>query len=160
MGSFGGLGQLTPPPFDFVDFPNLQGSGHVTSLRSPDYNCIAWAAGDSRRWWWPFPKIPPYYWPVNAATSAALGVFVATFMELGYSRCEDGELERGFEKIAFYADAQGQVTHAARQLTDGRWTSKLGREEDIEHESPEAVEGPVYGRVVAFMKRLPPDLGA
>lgn len=44
-------------------------------------------------------------------------------------------------------------THAARQLPSGQWTSKLGKSEDIQHESAEDVSGGVYGEVVEFMKR-------
>ncbi|MCG8587287.1 MAG: hypothetical protein MI757_21490 [Pirellulales bacterium] len=44
-------------------------------------------------------------------------------------------------------------THAARQLPDGRWTSKLGKAEDIEHDSANDVAGGLYGEVVEFMKR-------
>jgi hypothetical protein len=45
-------------------------------------------------------------------------------------------------------------THAARQLPDGQWTSKLGKYVDIEHSAPEDVAGGVYGEVMQFMKRL------
>lgn len=44
-------------------------------------------------------------------------------------------------------------THAARQLPTGKWTSKLGRSEDIEHTTPEAVSGTTYGAMVCFMGR-------
>jgi len=45
-----------------------------------------------------------------------------------------------------------ELTHAARQLDDGTWTSKLGSLEDITHEL-QALEGADYGHVVLFMKR-------
>ena len=48
---------------------------------------------------------------------------------------EDGPLQDGYEKIAIYA-LDGEPTHAARQLDTGRWTSKLGKHEDIEHDTP------------------------
>jgi hypothetical protein len=44
-------------------------------------------------------------------------------------------------------------THAARQLDNGKWTSKLGQLEDIEHESLEALSGAVYGSVVQVLKK-------
>jgi len=44
-------------------------------------------------------------------------------------------------------------THAARQLSSGQWTSKLGRSEGIEHDTPDDVAGGFYGEVVQFMKR-------
>jgi hypothetical protein len=36
---------------------------------------------------------------------------------------------------------------------NGKWTSKLGNEEDIEHDTPESVAGGLYGDVVLIMKR-------
>ena len=70
--------------------------------------------------------------------------------------CQDAEVINGIEKIAIYADAFGDFTHAARQLRDGRWTSKLGDLDDIEHESLEEVAGAPdcdYGVVVRYMMR-------
>jgi len=71
---------------------------------------------------------------------------------LGYEECRDESPEEGYEKVAlcgfgFY------YTHAARQLPNGRWTSKLGKAEDIEHESPDDVAGGLYGEAVQFMRR-------
>ena len=35
-------------------FPGLRGQPHeARSPRDDHYNCIAWAAGDNRNWWWP-----------------------------------------------------------------------------------------------------------
>ena len=53
--------------------------------------------------------------------------------------------------MAIYA-LQGKPTHAARQLGDGRWTSKLGKEVDITH-TLVGLEGPVYGQVAAYLRR-------
>ena len=70
--------------------------------------------------------------------------------------CSDSSLEAGYEKIAIYVK-DGIPTHAARQLGDGRWTSKLGKYEDIEHDSLDALNGDgygEYGRVALFMSRV------
>jgi hypothetical protein len=67
-------------------------------------------------------------------------------------KTDDESLESGFEKVALYGSG-AFYTHASRQLADGRWTSKVGRSEDIEHDSPGDVAGGVYGEVVRFMKR-------
>jgi len=71
----------------------------------------------------------------------------------GYADCdlEDG-LESGYEKVALYGSGMF-YTHAARQLSTGKWTSKLGREVDIEHDSADDVAGGVYGEVVQIMRR-------
>ncbi len=50
-------------------------------------------------------------------------------------------------------------THAVRQLANGKWTSKLGKAEDIEHDSPDDIAGGLYGEVVQFMRRVRPDMG-
>jgi hypothetical protein len=62
----------------------------------------------------------------------------------------------GFEKIAIYVlDEKPQ--HAARQLPNGKWTSKLGQYEDIEHNALEGLEGSIYGYVACVMKRRWPE---
>ena len=131
-------------------FPNLRMSQFTrTSPADARYNCIAWASEDDKRFWWP---IPPYYWPSEAPLEVTLAAFEAAYAVLGYTKCSDGALKRRFEKIAIYADFHGTPTHAARQLPNGRWTSKLGRDIDIEH-TLEALEGDQYGSVARFMKR-------
>ena len=70
---------------------------------------------------------------------------------VGFLPAEDAHLEPKFEKLAIYA-RDGKPTHAARQQPDGTWTSKLGKHIDINH-TLRGLEGPVYGQVVAFMKR-------
>jgi hypothetical protein len=70
---------------------------------------------------------------------------------LGYEPCSSAELAEGVEKVALYAK-DGVVTHAARQLADGWWTSKLGSNIDMRHRL-DAVEGPTYGRVVQCLAR-------
>lgn len=131
------------------DFPRLTAANHrTTSPATPDYNCIAWSAGDTKRWWQ-----PGVYWPV-ARPKDEFGIESLTeaMTTLGFAVCESGTLENGFQKVALYATSSF-YTHAARQLPSGKWTSKLGRMEDIEHDSPNDVAGGVYGSVVLFMKR-------
>ncbi len=141
------------------DLPNLTDNNHVvTSPYSRRYNCIGWAAGVDIQWWWPVGR---YYWPPNVPREETVEAFVRAYATIGYIECDDGSLEADFEKVAIYAvqEAGGGLTptHAARQLLDGRWTSKLGPCEDIEHASPEDVNGPSYGDVVAYLKRPRPQ---
>src|SRR4051812_40036029 len=111
-------------------FPRLRDSGHrVTSPATTDYNCIAWAAGRQDDWWWPDP-MGTSYWPAGAPRAETLAAFVLAFGLLGYVPCDSDAVEPGTEKVALYA-RDGAPTHAARQLPDGRWTSKLGTMEDI-----------------------------
>jgi hypothetical protein len=76
---------------------------------------------------------------------------------VGFVPCADGSPEPGFEKVALYGEPDGFYTHAARQLPGGRWTSKLGALEDIEHETPDDVVGGVYGAIFGFMKQPLPS---
>lgn len=138
-------------------FPRLRGAAYrITSPASDVYNCIAWAAGDTEHWWWPGdPALT--YWPLGASRLETLAAFRDAFATLDYVVCEQADLEAGFEKIALFADGDGTPTHAARQLRDGTWTSKLGMSEDIQH-APTDLAGAVYGSIVQIMKRvLPPS---
>ena len=83
---------------------------------------------------------------------SSLAAFVAAFSTLGYEPCADGALEDVFEKVAIY-QSPGGVQHAARQLSTGRWTSKIGTLEDIKHSSPAELEGTEYGDVVQYMRK-------
>ncbi len=118
-------------------FPGLTEENHrFTSPLDVGYNCIAWTAGDTEHWWQ-----PGSYWPAEASRDDhGIGALENVFKELGYEECPDERLEPGFEKIALYGSGL-MYTHAARQLTDGKWTSKLGKAEDIEHDTPHDVAG-------------------
>jgi hypothetical protein len=131
------------------EFPNLTSQNHrVTSPASKDYNCIAWAAKDTEHWWQ-----PGVFWPLeNSPEDFGISILIQCFESLGFMACQDEKFEASFEKIAIYGSGSF-YTHAARQLPDGKWTSKLGKTEDIEHDSPEVVAGGIYGDLVQFMKR-------
>ena len=132
-----------------TSFPRLTPENH-RSVSPPtlDYNCIAWAAGDTENWWQ-----PGVYWPTTvAAKEYGISVLEEAFRAMGYEPCDDARLEAGFEKVALYGD-DVLYTHAARQLPSGSWTSKLGKGEDIEHNTPDDVAGGIYGEVIEIMKR-------
>ena len=133
-------------------FPQLQGSDWRVSSKADDqYNCIAWAAKVTTNWWWPVGS-EKTYWPKDAPREVTLEAFQKAFASLGYIVCEGAELEAGFEKIALFANDQGVPKHAARQLADGSWTSKLGKLEDIEHPL-QHLTGSLYGSIALIMKR-------
>lgn len=132
------------------EFPQLRRTSFaVTSPITPAYNCIAWAAGDKTRFWWP---IQGAYWPPTVPKDDTIPAFISLFEQQGYTACADGSLEPGIEKVAIYADANQRVKHAARQLGTGMWTSKLGRNVDIAHELS-GLEKSSYGNVVVYMAR-------
>jgi hypothetical protein len=140
----------------------------ITSPKTEKYNCFAWAAGSSNEWWHPFDIDD--YWPLGVPREETVEAFILAYNQVGYQKIELGnfELEIGFEKIAIYA-TKGKPSHAARQLSDGQWTSKIGIRQDIRHEFIEkfnaAIEGKDssngvisenvdYGTVVVMMKRV------
>ena len=105
-----------------------------------------------RKRWWPDPS-PFAYWPPDIPRENTQLRFIEAFRTLGFEPCSNADLEPEFEKVAVYADDDGSPTHAARQLSTGAWTSKLGREGDIEHHDLAGVEGEEYGHVVQLLRR-------
>lgn len=133
-------------------FPLLKASPYeLTSPCTINYNCIAWAAGDNETWWWPDP-FNQYYWPEEIPREETIEAFIKAFDKLGYKICKDSTYETGYEKIVIYAKSGGKPTHAARQIDSTKWTSKIGRLYDIEHEI-NSLSGDVYGEPIIFMKR-------
>ena len=132
----------------FLSSPAWMGQTITLLARSlEDTTAIAWAAGVISSWWW-----PDGYWPSGVPECEELFAFRCLFRRLGYEVCRDGRLEPGFEKVVIYVRC-GSPTHAARQLHDGTWTSKLGNFVDIRHLTPEDVGGGEYGEPVLYMKR-------
>lgn len=140
-----------------AEFPNLDSSNHtITSPADRRYNCTAWAAGDSKRKWWP-DRHNIGYWPAGVPREETLDAFFRAYGTLGFRPCFSGTLEADVEKIAVYAtrnaDGTFTPTHAALQLPTGEWTSKLGDFEDISHQTADAVFGPVYGDAIYYLCR-------
>lgn len=133
-------------------FPRLSSDTYrITSPASPQYNCIAWSLGITSHWWQPGLCWSPADWPPD---DVSLGALERMFASMGYHNCEmHADPEPGFEKVALYALSGFLYTHAARQLPNGMWTSKLGKGIDIEHRSIHDIEGPAYGNVQQIMKR-------
>jgi hypothetical protein len=144
------------------EFPNLKDSDYkITSEYSEEYNCLAWAVGDVDQRWDP-DEMDQYYWPPGVPREVTVAAVVAAFQTKGFEPSPDSSLEEGIEKIAIYATSDGRPTHAARQLKNGHWTSKLGNCEDVEHETLDCLTGEVrdaqgrimcYGRPVCYMRR-------
>ena len=133
-------------------FPKLNSQNHrTTSPATPSYNCVAWAANDSSRWW----DHLYGYWPEGVARDDSVQAYVDLFRRLGFELCDNSEPEPGFEKIAVYGKA-GDFTHVARLLESGSWTSKLGGLEDIEHDDLGSLaddSDDSYGRPLVFLRR-------
>lgn len=139
-----------PNPDEFFeDFPRLKKLPRPFTIKSPvdrKYNCIAWAVGVNDQLWWPYA-----FWPKGCPREETVSAFVQAFATLGYKPCSDGRRERGYEKIVLYA-TEDDPTHAAKQLSNGWWTSKIGKNVDIEHKIKD-LEGPCYGKVAMYFRR-------
>jgi hypothetical protein len=134
------------------EFQNLYAAGYdKRSHRDKHYNCIAYAAGDLRRWW----DHVSGYWPDGVAGGDEIEFLIKAFAAVGFEGCDSQFPEFGYEKIALFEDADGNWTHAARLRDDGCWESKIGPYEDIIHENLFALEGaaPAYGAATVFMRR-------
>lgn len=123
-----------------------------TSQPDVKYNCVAWILRDEDQWWWPSEY---YRWPIEGGDDS-INSFREAFEVLGYTQVIDERINDGFEKIAIYA-THGRVTHVARQITSGqekgKWTSKLGKGEDVTHDSLEDLKHH-YGEVVLMMEKM------
>ncbi len=100
-----GRQQWLPPLTDIGailerDFPDLSSDRYIiTSPSDRGYNCIAWAAGDDERWWW-----PAYgsYWPDGVERECTLDRFREAFELRGYGPCDSTDFETGYIKIVVY----------------------------------------------------------
>jgi hypothetical protein len=132
-------------------FPSLSQDGFdITSAEDVHYNCIAYASGDTKQWWWPV-KRHGNFWPNDVPAEETLNAFQVLFEKQGYRRCRTHGLQRSYERVAIFT-LGGAPTHAARQLEDGHWSSKLGVHEDIMH-ALRGLEHSTYGTVAAVMRR-------
>jgi hypothetical protein len=144
--------------------PNLASEGYeVTSNPSDFPNCIGWALRDYTGFWDPDAAqlhIAGYRWLPYGPYDWEISTVSKIFEMHGYSDCRlDDGLEPGFEKIAIYVDHEQDI-HVARQQESGKWTSKLGTKEDLDHYTLKALEADTEsyldacGKVVQIMKRF------
>jgi hypothetical protein len=135
-------------------YPELVKEGYeITSPKDKQYNCVAWAAeSDTGRWWEPSGE-PFDHWPDGVPYDYAFENYVSLFEVRGYSKCADASLEEGYEKVAIYKSSDGWFTHVAQQLETGKWTSKLGPDEDVEHLTPHGLESVSNGSVEVILRR-------
>lgn len=135
-------------------FPHLAHAGfEIVGQPSERYNCIAYAAGDTSQWWEPDGL---NYWPAWATRNESIASLMEVFAGQGYEVCDAGGgaagEQAGYEKVALY-EWNGKMQHAALQMPDGRWRSKMGRGPVIEHHSPDALSDGIYGRATIIMRR-------
>jgi hypothetical protein len=139
-------------------FPTLARDGYqITSPRDDEYNCVAWIARERGQWW--EPALDGAYWPRQVEEAdlkdGDLSEYLYVFGLMGFTICEDDELEVGMEKIAIFGSAS-DFAHVAYQRVDGEWSSKLGKLNDVRHECAASLSGPggcEYDPICLFMSR-------
>lgn len=139
---------------DWIDVSNIFPSLAPSCLNSPpdaSYNCIAWAANQTDVWWWPSPFIlPGYYWPPDVPANTRLDSFYLAYKTLGYEVIREEDIDDFLHVIAIMGKDENNVCHAMKRLSDGRWSSKLGKSFDIIHDLHE-LDGVTYGHVIGFV---------
>lgn len=134
-------------------FPAILVQGYeITSPKTSNYNCIAWAGNVDHLWWWP-DQADTGFWPDGVIRECTIEAFISAYETIDFKVCTSSDFEDGFEKIAIFTDAFNIPKHAARQLDANRWTSKMGHSFDLSH-SLDGVAGINYGSPKVFMKRL------
>ena len=131
-------------------FPNLANEEFkIIGDPTDQYNCIAYAAGDSTKWWWPDGI---NYWPSWATLDNRMESLKEVFAGQGYEQCHNSTAEEGYQKVALYG-FPGGFEHAALQMPNGPWRSKMGQGPIIEHHSPESLSDGMYGSPTIYMRR-------
>lgn len=149
----------SPERFANVRPNNFECSSDSTRDSDEKYNCIAWAVGKKDNFWWPR-ELGGFHWPKGLPreplNKETVENFIKAFETEDFELCDDGEFENGFEKVAIYVNNFNVPKHAARLLPNGAWTSKLGDDEDIQHETLGVLEGREYGAAKIFLRRPNP----
>jgi hypothetical protein len=137
-----------------LNLPNLTAGNHtITSPQTPQYNCVSHAVYEDLVSIWPDDD---NRWPESVSRVETVDAFVELFSALGFEPIHINAtgVTPGFEKVAIFAADNGTTpTHVARQCRNGRWTSKMGAQVDIEHADLHCLEGGEYGYVVRLMRR-------
>ena len=136
-------------PAYFAGFPKLT-SRKIKSPIDPSYNCFAFAVEITDIPWAPV-KQGGVYWPAGVPFEDTLDAYSQAYASRGYEPCQSADIELGYEKIVIY-ELDGKPWHAARQLENGNWVSKMGSAVDIEHPEADSLEGPM-GHVALIMRR-------
>ncbi|HLK63307.1 MAG TPA: hypothetical protein VKU19_07700 [Bryobacteraceae bacterium] len=133
------------------DFPALgQGDYQINSAQDFNYNCLAFALGDSSQWWEP-PRGFGGYWPDGFSQDLSITTVISILGLHGFKfELPSSQVPVG-EAIAIYAIGD-EWTHFAK-FSNGQWASKLGDGHDIVHHALDSLEGSLYGKVVKILTR-------
>ncbi len=135
-----------------VHFPNLKSAKYaVTSPCDPSYNCVAFAFGDTSRWW-QRDHVKPNYWPEGIEEDDTLHSWIKVAATCGFRDTSNSNPDPEQDKIAIYVKGE-EPQHICFRSGNGPWMSKLGEDVDVVHETLHALEGNVYGNVRICLSR-------
>jgi len=107
-------------------FKKLSSTNYRVTSNAASYNCLAYAAGDTRVPWDPIGE-PFAYWPRRVPKNRKPSTIKLIFARQGFKPRADGSLDPAFEKVAILSVSENEYGHVAIQLPNGSWSSKLGR---------------------------------
>ncbi|WP_426733087.1 DUF6209 family protein [Myxococcus faecalis] len=131
-------------------FPHLTADTFVgIGPSSQRYNCIAWTLGNRNEWVWPGTRVED---------------FDQLYAQQGYQPLDTLDLSHDptLEKVVIYGrkpvtgNGPLEVTHGALMDEQGRFTSKIGTQPLIRHNSADDLTGPSYGAPVRVYVRPRP----
>jgi hypothetical protein len=124
-----------------------------SSYKKRGYNCVAYALGVENKDWDMLVFAKMFGLNKNDLDHSANGYAIIFREKFGFEICQESEKEEGFKKIALYENNEGDFKHLSLQLENGKWTSKMGVYEDINHRDLNSISGDFYGHPVMFMKK-------
>ena len=139
------------PIYLMNSFPNISHDNlSLTSPETKQYNCIAWVYGVTDRQMWPDSGYQ--YWPHEILNDDLNNKsFIGLFESIGYVICDNDSVESEYDKLVLFENSS-YISHASKQLPDGKWHSKFGTGNDGIH-TLEALKDGGYGSPKIFMKR-------
>lgn len=143
--------------FDIKHYPRIK-LGVNFIPKSPicdEYNCIAWSL-DIDYMSVGHENLTGIYWPDNISKIPNINNYKRMYNSYGFIDASTSDLEEGFKKVAIYVRGTnpktGIVVHAAKQIDDIWWSSKMGDNIDGIHHL-DAIQGILYGYPRFFMKK-------
>lgn len=144
------MGKKKSNYLELTSFPNsVKEPFCITSPEDANYNCVAWALGDTNHWWEPDED---YIWLDGLDFDDRLQTLKHLFEHFGFEQIFQPDWTNKVEKIALYSNDGVFCSHVAKQTIDGNWTSKLGVSFDVTH-TIETLEYGIYGHLAVILQK-------
>lgn len=139
-------------------FPLLNDYELINNSESDNYNCISHTLGIKDKWSWSYDKNEIYeydydhYWPVRCELTKES--FDDFYEYHGFEKIKllDFSYNPKYTKVVLYTN-NGVPTHAAIQINEFFWESKIGMFGILRHDLFE-IENDVYGEVTQIYRKL------